>query len=180
MARLAIFGDSYVSRLERYCNGNLTNSGICRFFGKAGMSTTKKFRETFEQMLRFQPDVVFINLDGNDLSASSSVEAVVNRLKRIFDQLRQSGVRQIFVASIIERGSFWASTGLTRQKFNKIRRSINNKLRQLLGPDFIDMGKKMRYPRHYDEDLVHPGARQGGMAVMQRIIKECFDRCIYL
>lgn len=175
MTRFAIFGDSYITRLKRYCNGTMTTSGICRFFGKSGMTTTRKFQETFEQMLNYQPDVVFINLAGNEVNSGTSVELVVHRLNLIIEQLRSSGVQKIFVASIVERGSFWASTGMTRPKFNRIRRAINRKLRELLGSDFIDMGKKLRYPRHYDDDLIHPGARQGGMSVMHRMIKKCFD-----
>lgn len=122
-----------------------------------------------------EPDVAFLILGGNDVHYRSSVDAIVDRLKGVVTKLRSLGVRRVFVASIIERGSFWASTGLTKEKFNKTRRFINKKLSKLMGPDFIDVGKKIKFPRQYDDDLVHPGARQGGLFLLKKLIERCFD-----
>ena len=91
------------------------------------------------------------------------------------DELHRHGVRRVYVASIIERGSFPTFTGLTPEKFNKIRRAVNKGLRKKFGSSFIDVGKKIKYPNHYDGDLVHPRFKQGGIHLLKCII----ERCLY-
>lgn len=152
----------------------LALSGTCRFFGQSGMSTTRKFYDKLQSMLQYQPDVVFMILGGNDVSCNSSVDSIVGRLKTIVDKLYSSGIRRVFVGTIIERGSFWHSTGLTKEMFDKIRRGINRKLRRILGPDLIDVVKKLKFPKHYDEHLVHPGDRQAGLYLLLKSIERCF------
>lgn len=176
MTRFAIFGDSYITRLEKFASRSMSMSGSCRFFGQSGMSTKRKFTEKFQQMLRFGPDVVFMVLGGNSIKDSCSIDEIFKEIQEMVETLLSSGVQTVFVASIVERGSFWASTGLTPAIFNKIRRSLNKKLRRYLGPDFIDLGKQLKYPRHYDADLIHPGVRQGGLRVLQLVIERCFQR----
>ena len=62
MARHAIFGDSYISRLQKYTKNYMDLQGDCRFFGAPGMTTRNKFEYSFDQMLKFKPKFVFINL----------------------------------------------------------------------------------------------------------------------
>ena len=38
MAKIALFGDSYISHLERFCSGDLKIPGDVRFFGVGGMN----------------------------------------------------------------------------------------------------------------------------------------------
>ena len=84
MTKFACFGDSYMSRLESFSSGNMP----CRFFGESGMSSTRKFKDKFHQLLEFRPDVVFMNIGGNDINARSSVEAIFLRIKNVVEELR--------------------------------------------------------------------------------------------
>lgn len=175
--KFSIFGDSYVTHLQTFTAGRV-DVPRCRFFGKSGMSTQRKFKDCFDDLQKYRPDVVFINLGGNDITKRTVANHLKNRILDIVDKLYLSGVRKVFVASIIERGSFPRFTGLTRSKFNKIRRSVNRKLRKELGPSFIDVAQKIKYPRHYDGDLVHPGSREGGLYLLKKLIERCFSSYI--
>ena len=54
---------------------------------------------------------------------------------------------------------------------------MNKQLRAALGPDLVGVGKKIKYPRHYDSDLVHPGWDEGGLTVPSK--KSFIERCFY-
>ena len=176
MTKFAIFGDSYVTHLETFTGGRSEVSN-CRFFGVSGMSTRRKFQNKFDEMKHYRPDVVFMNLGGNDITESTDIQNLVKRLKNIVKELYENGITKVFVATVIERGSFPEWTGLTRPIFNKIRHALNKKLRTELGTDLVDVGKKIKYQRHYNNDLVHPGYHQGGMYLLDRLIVRCFNAC---
>ena len=156
MTKFATFGDSYVTHLEKFTGGRSDVSN-CRFFGVSGMSTRRKFQDKFDEMKHHRPDVVFMNLGGNDITESTDIQNLVKRLKNIVKELYENGSTKAIVATVIERGSFPEWTGLATPIFNKIR---HKKLRTELGTKLIAVGKKMKYPRHYNNDLWHPGYQQ--------------------
>ena len=100
-------------------------------------------------MKHYRPDVVFMNLGGNDITKSTDIQNLVKRLKNIFKELYENGITKVFVATVIERGSFPEWTGLTRPVFIKIRHALNKKLRTELGTDLDDVGKKIKYHRQF-------------------------------
>ena len=53
----AIFGDSYVTRLQMYI-GKLDFVHDCKFFGVPGMSTRNKFDNMFNQLINYKPRYV--------------------------------------------------------------------------------------------------------------------------
>ncbi|XP_060595448.1 uncharacterized protein LOC132749623 [Ruditapes philippinarum] len=178
MSKYAIFGDSFITRLQSFTNGKLDFDRPHRFFGVSEMSTQSKFTSKFREMLEYQPRYVFINLGGNDITAACDIQSIYINLINIAEELYNSGVERVFVASIIERGNFEQRTGLNSMMFNKIRRSLNNKLKKYFGHDFVQVGKRLRYPRHYDMDLVHPGCSEKGMTVFKHEVLKCFRRTI--
>ena len=60
-------------------------------------------------------------------------------LCRLVHHLKHSGVRQVYVASVVERGAFPGFTGLSRAQFNKIRK-VSDELARYFGEDFVDVG----------------------------------------
>ena len=69
---ISVFGDSYVSRLEKYCEGNLRVPGIIHFFGKGGLRACKLNNvPQYFNLLRLKSDVVVVHLGGNDISPTS-------------------------------------------------------------------------------------------------------------
>ena len=151
-----------MTHLETFTGGRSEVSN-CRFFGVSGMSTRRKFQDKFDEMKHYRPDVVFMNLDSNDITESTDIQNLVK-------ELYENGITKVFVTTVIERGSFPKWTDLTRPIFNKIRHALNKKLRTELGTDLVDVGKKIKYHRHYNNDLVHPGYHQGGMYLLDRLI----------
>ncbi|XP_060564019.1 uncharacterized protein LOC132723342 [Ruditapes philippinarum] len=132
MSKYAIFGDSFITRLQASTYGKLDFDRPHRFFGVSGMSTQRKFTSKFREMLEYRPRYVFINLGGNDITAACDIHSIYINLINIAEDLYNSGVERVFVASIIERGNFKQWTGLNSKMFNKIRRSLNNKLKKYL------------------------------------------------
>ena len=157
-----------MTHLEKF-TGDRSEVSNCCFFCVSGMATRRKFQDKFDEMKRYRPDVVFMNLGGNDITESTDIQILVKRLKNIVKELNENGITKVFVATVIERGSFPEWTGLTRPIFNRIRHALNKKLRTELGTDLVDVGKKIKYQRHYNNDLVHPGYHQGGMYLLDRL-----------
>ena len=67
MTKFAIFGDSYVTHLEKFTGGRSEVSN-CRFFGVSGIITSRKFQDKFDEMKHYRPVVVFMYLGGNDIT----------------------------------------------------------------------------------------------------------------
>ncbi|KAK3089506.1 hypothetical protein FSP39_018796 [Pinctada imbricata] len=155
MAKIAIFGSSYVSRLGRYCNFDLKIPGIVRFFGQGGMKACDAIdSRKFSQLLDFSPDVVFMVIGGNDVSDTSIPSDIFKSIMEIISTLYSSGVKRVFISEIIERGNFEKAPGLTRERFNKQRKVINKKLKTACRDNFVMM--KVKFPKDYDEnDFVH-------------------------
>ena len=99
--------------LEKFTGGRSEVSN-CRFFDVSGMSTRRKFQDKCDEMKHFHPDVVFMNLGGNDITESTDIQNLVKRLKNIIKELYENGITKVFVATVIERGSFPEWTVLTR------------------------------------------------------------------
>ena len=106
-------------------------------------------QDKFDEMKHYRPDVVFMNLGGNNIKESTGIQNLVKQLKNIVKELYENGITKVFVATVIERGYFPELTGLTRSIFNKIRHALNKKLRTELGTDLVDVGKKIKYHRHW-------------------------------
>ncbi|XP_053390121.1 uncharacterized protein LOC123534501 [Mercenaria mercenaria] len=142
------------------------------------MSTRRKFNEMFDRLLSYRPRYVFINLGGNDITAECDAQTIYLDIIDIVGKLYNSGVERVFVASIVERGKFPHWTGLNHKIFTVCRRYINKKLKKYLRNDFVQVGKRLMFPRHYDSDLVHPGFQEGGMNIFKHEILRAFKRTL--
>ncbi|XP_069121492.1 uncharacterized protein [Argopecten irradians] len=151
MAKLAVFGSSYVTRLERYCHGDLKVPGTVRFFGKGGMRLDSIPSHLLQDLIEYRPDVVVVQLGGNDISATSSPNEIFQRLQTLQTDLLRAGIQKIYFAEILRRGNFTKSPGLTQTSFNKQWNKINRLTQTKL--NFIRI--HVKFPDHYLHDLVH-------------------------
>lgn len=119
-----------------------------------------------------------MNLGGNSFHADCDPHTVYMDIIHIVNELYDAGVERVFVASIIERGKFPHWTGLHKFSFNKMRKSVNRKLKKHLRSDYVDIGKRLVFPRHYDEDKVHPGNKQGGLKLFKWSVVNSFRKAM--
>ena len=70
MARIALFGSSYIARLEEFCWGDLKVPGDVRFFGIGGMKF-ETCAETMKKVKSFKPGAVYIFLGGNSITKNT-------------------------------------------------------------------------------------------------------------
>ena len=80
-----------MTHLEKFTGGRSEVSN-CRFFGISGMSTRRKFQDKFDEMKHYRPDVVFMNLGGNDITESTDIQNLVKRLKNIVKEPYENGI----------------------------------------------------------------------------------------
>uniref|UniRef100_A0A8W8JAM3 SGNH hydrolase-type esterase domain-containing protein n=1 Tax=Magallana gigas TaxID=29159 RepID=A0A8W8JAM3_MAGGI len=99
------------------------------------------------------PDIVVVCLGGNDLSSGAETSTVIDCLTSLFHRIRDFAPRQpnIFFTEIVSRGKFRSS--LQREEFDGKRRTVNNKMKKILGRTFIRID--VRFPRHYLPDEIH-------------------------
>ena len=152
MAKIALFGDSYISHLERFCFGDMKVPGDVRFYGVGGMNF-ENFSETFDDLKLFKPDAVFINLGGNSIMTTSKPSELAENLINIVNELKKDGVKKVYVAEITERGKF-KPKNLEKKCVDGQRKKINKILRAKYGNDFIVL-RDIKYDRDYSTDLVH-------------------------
>lgn len=143
----------------------------CKFFTSSGMRLDSKFSATFDRLLGYRPEVVFVILGGSDIHPACSVMGIVSSLISVRQRLLDRGAKRVFISGIEARGK---TLGLTPKVYTKIRRSIHKKLSKILGSDFVDLNKVWHFPVQYDQnDLVHPGAKEGGCASLLGLIHRC-------
>lgn len=69
---IAIFGDSFIKRLRKFCKGSLKVLGNFYWYGKRGLRTDRMDEHLLNRMIQRAPDVAFICVGGNDISANST------------------------------------------------------------------------------------------------------------
>lgn len=123
MAKIALFGDSYIKRLGKY----LGVPGECRFFGVGGKRADRPHQEVLNQLLEFQPDAMFVFIGGNDISVNSSPRQTFDDIVNIMDSIDYNGATTVYIGEILTRGQFSNSPGLTKDIFDRKRELINKK-----------------------------------------------------
>ena len=154
MAKYAVFGSSFINRLRTFCNGDMKVPGVCKFFGKGGMTAKEVSTELLDDLKEFEPDVVFVQLGANDIQDQSTCKDICESIHQVFSELKKTSAKFIYIAEICERGSFIKSPGLTHDVYKKQRNSINRTLKKVHGDYFVQF-TDIRFPQDFDNDLVH-------------------------
>ena len=76
--------------------------------------------------------------------------------------------------------SFSSTCGLVRMNgaFLSLSFTLPWNPRPEYGCNYVDTGKRLIYPRHYNKDLVHPGAKEGGLLKLRHAILTAFAKTI--
>ena len=158
MPTFALFGDSYITRLQDYCNDHLAVPGHVYFYGKGGLRTDRMVMSLWKRCLRREPDVCFINIGGTDITMTSDPEDIYKLIVKLVDQLYcRRRVQMVYVAETQTRGSF--RSGMTKEEFDRQRIIINDLLRERYDRWFVEF-KDVILTKDYDDDLVHMDMRE--------------------
>lgn len=162
---IAIYGDSYVKRLREFCNGELRVPGSIYWYDKGGLRADFRNRDgqpdayaisRYNQMVDLHPDIVFLNVSGNDITTKTDPREIIDRVVRITVDLQEAGTTTVFIAEILTRGDFSKSpdSQLDKATFDRKRQKINSGLAKLFKDKLIRF-PDIKYPRDYSTDLVH-------------------------
>lgn len=154
MPHFGLFGSSYISRLEKFCDGDLQDlvPKSCGFFGLGGMKIASILIPKYTKLFNFKPNYVFIQLCGNDIKYDCVPRDIYEKIVGCVDHLYLNGEKRVYVGEILRRGHFKDSK-MTTTQFNR-RRTINKLLKKRLGSDFI-LFPDIHFPTDYCKDSVH-------------------------
>ena len=158
MARFSLLGDSYIKRLQKFCDGDLHAPGSARFVRQGGLRCDRLDTQMKKRMIRTatKSDYIFLSIGGNDISPISDPTRIYDNICDLVRELENAGVRRVFISEILPRADFKKSDppGLTKSKFERDRKKVNSLLIERYGSQVIRF-HDIRCPRDYDEDLVH-------------------------
>ncbi len=151
--RIAIFGDSYVRRLETFCSGDLLVSSVVSWVGVGGLRAANCQRE-LTRAIGAGPDTAFVCIGGNDFCSSSNPLAIFRDISSAVEKFKSAGVQTVFVARILGRTRFPKDRNMTTELFDRKRRTVNRKLQKRYGDRVISFDS-LSVKVHLGSDGVH-------------------------
>ena len=91
MVKSAVFGGSFVARLNSFCTGDMNIPGECNFVGLDGMKAENVSDSLLVKLRLYAPDVVFIHIGANDISKDSSCKTICENNINISDLSHEKG-----------------------------------------------------------------------------------------
>jgi lysophospholipase L1-like esterase len=154
MAKIVLFGDRSVERLHYFCAENpLRVPGHVQWCFKSGLRTDRMDHALFSRLLHQNADVVVLNVGGNDITATSFPIEIVSRIQILVDNLKDSGVKIVYICEILARGEF-EEPGLTKERFENQIKYINKKLAKKF-KEYLIRFNDIKYCKDYHTDKVH-------------------------
>jgi hypothetical protein len=123
MVKFAVFGSSFVARLNTFCTGDMKIPVECNFFGLGGMKAENVSDSLLVKLRLYAPDVVFIHIGANDISKDSSCKTICENIQSLVDEIYKAVAKVVFIGEICQRGNFTKAPGLTFQTYNKNKNS---------------------------------------------------------
>ena len=128
MVKFAVFGSSFVARLNTFCTGDMKIPSECNFFGLGWMKAKNVSDNLLVKLRLCAPDVVFIHIGANDINKDSSCKTICENIQSIVGEIYKAGAKVIFVAEICQRGNFTKAPGLAFQTYNKNKNSTKQNI----------------------------------------------------
>ena len=134
-----------------------------------------RYDETlFQEMIRFCPDIVFLNLSGNDIHSKSEPKQIAENVLAFVRTLKSKGVKTVYFAEICERGKFTKDPNLTKKCFNAQRKKINKIMNNSGAVKFVTLS--MRFPKEYAKDKIHFSKPKGTRKFMYSVRRVLMSR----
>ncbi len=84
-----------------------------------------------------RPQVVFINLGGNDISDVCDISAIFTDICKIVSRFYASGAKHVYVSKILTRKRFTRDRQMTSKRFDNCRKKLNKLLENRYPGDVI-------------------------------------------
>lgn len=160
--RALVLGHSFIRRLRDWMrvNGRVMRHGNLdvHLHGVGGRTVPQVYHLDMQLVERISPDVILLQLGGNDINDTTSATDVLVKLKRLITVLREKHPDStIIVASIFCRRR---PRGLSSRSYDRKKKRVNKFLLKEFGG--FEQGKKVFFFTHkffkekrFDRDGVH-------------------------
>ena len=174
-----VLGHSFIKRLRRWMRINgrsmSTRKHDVHLYGVGGRTIAKTYYNDLKVVRRKRPDVVFLQVGGNDILKESSPTLILVRMKRLVSVLLEKyHVSTVIVGSVCCRRKPW---GLSRRAYDRKKQKINKFLSKEFGTS--KRGKKSFFfphkffkEKYFDRDGIH--LNQDGNRCFYNSIKKLF------
>ncbi|XP_078315393.1 uncharacterized protein LOC144619896 [Crassostrea virginica] len=160
--RALVLGHSFIKRLSNWMRANsivMPRDNLeLHLHGVGGRTVPQVFHLDLLMVERINPDVILLQLGGNDISDSTSASDVLVKLERLITVLREKHpISTIIVASIFCRR---LPRGISERSYDRKKKRVNKFLLKKFGAS--EQGKKVFFFTHkffkkeyFDNDGVH-------------------------
>ena len=157
-----VLGHSFIKRLRRWMRSNgrsmSTRKHDVHLYGVGGRTIAKTYYNDLKVVRRKRPDVVFLQVGGNDISKDSSPTLILVKMKRLVSVLLEKyHVSTVIVGSVFCRRK---PRGLSRRAYDRKKQKINKFLSKEFGTS--KRGKKSFFfphkffkEKYFDRDGIH-------------------------
>jgi hypothetical protein len=130
-----VLGHSFIKRLRRWMRSNgrsmSTRKHDVHLYGVGGRTIAKTYYNDLKVVWRKRPDVVSLQVGGNDILKDSSPTLILVRMKRLVSVLLEKyHVSTVIVGSVFCRRKPW---GLSRRAYDRKKQKINKFLSKEFG-----------------------------------------------
>jgi lysophospholipase L1-like esterase len=157
-----VLGHSFIKRLRRWMRINgrsmSTRKHDVHLYGVGGRTIAKTYYNDLKVVRRKRPDVVFLQVGGNDILKESSPTLILVRMKRLVSVLLEKyHVSTVIVGSVFCRRK---PRGLSRRAYDRKKQKTNKFLSKEFGTS--KRGKKSFFfphkffkEKYFDRDGIH-------------------------
>ncbi|KAH3805537.1 hypothetical protein DPMN_133841 [Dreissena polymorpha] len=127
MAKVVLFGDSYIKRLCFFCDERkgLHMPYNVKWYSQGGLRTDRMNTDLYGKMLKEKGDIVIVAVGGNDITPTSQPKEIVRRITEIVNDISRNGCEHVYITEILTRGNFSKCPGLQKIVFDRQRIKIN-------------------------------------------------------
>lgn len=149
MSRITLFGDSYIRNLGSFIGKHIVDA---RWVGVGGLRAAD-CELALRRAIDSTPDIVFVNIGGNDISSSSVPGVIFEHIGNIVDRFLTAGARRVLVSRILGRTKFPKDPNMPQSQFDRQRKCINSLLQKRFTENVVSFHRI--HSGHLKRDGVH-------------------------
>lgn len=128
--KIALVGHSYIKRMPKLFFSEAIVRKFCYGGAHASSFATS---EQFQELQKFHPDVIFLQIGGNDIDKRSNPEIIAEDIFSLVSQWRSEGI-PVLIGEIEHRTK---PRGMSIREYDKQRRHLNFILQEEFGHRFV-------------------------------------------